>query len=426
MNIKVAGVLFKLCFIISCTTIKPFPLEHDTENSAMKENLIETILSSYPEQFDSIIKQNDQWQVQIIYTQIDRTKDNKPVFTEHRFNIDTTRYFYPASTVKMPIAFLALQKLNELKIPGLDMNTTMITEADFPGHTPVYNDPDSEDGRPTIANYIRKIFLVSDNDAFNRLYEFLGQEYINENLHAMGYHTAQVLHRLEVLMDEDQHRTTNPIKFLSNTGRLLYEQPMKKSRMAYQQRNTFLGKGYYKGGQLIDQPFDFSRKNRITLPDLHSVLQSVIFPNSVPAHQRFNLTASDYKFLHRYMSMKPSESRFPQYDETYTDAYVKFLMFGADGPIADSSIRIFNKVGDAYGFLTDVAYIVDHTNKVEFMLSATIHCNPDGIYNDNQYAYNTVGFPFLKNLGLAFYRHELKRNKKNLPDLSAFLPDYRQ
>ncbi len=69
-------------------------------------------------------------------------------FTDHYFNVSDSSYFYPASTVKLPVAILALQKLNELKIKGLDKNSTMITEADHSGQTEVYNDPSTPDGRP--------------------------------------------------------------------------------------------------------------------------------------------------------------------------------------------------------------------------------------------------------------------------------------
>ena len=65
-------------------------------------------------------------------------------------------------------------------------------------------------------------------------------------------------------------------------------------------------------------------------------------------------------------------------------------------------------------------------NNVEFMLSATIHCNSDGIYNDDRYEYDSVGFPFLRNLGIAIYDHELKRVRKNIPDLSAFRFDWQK
>ena len=124
------------------------------------------------------------------------------------------------------------------------------------------------------------------------------------------------------------------------------------------------------------------------------------------------------------MSMKPAESDHPKYDSTYTDGYVKFLLAGGKGAMENKNIRIFNKVGDAYGFLTDVAYIVDFEKGVEFMLSATIYCNSDGIFNDDKYDYETIGFPFLKQLGQTIYTHEVKRHRKHKPDLSRFKVDY--
>jgi hypothetical protein len=65
----------------------------------------------------------------------------------------------------LPTALLALEKLNELNVKGLTLNSSMITEAAFSGQSPVYNNPNSTDGRPTMEEYIKKIFLVSDNDA---------------------------------------------------------------------------------------------------------------------------------------------------------------------------------------------------------------------------------------------------------------------
>ena len=363
--------------------------------------------------------------MQIVYTQVDRTKDGNARFADHYFNVNAEKYFYPASTVKFPIVILALQKLNELNIPGLDKNTTMITEAGYNGQTAVYNDSTAADGRPTIAHYIKKILLVSDNDAFNRLYEFLGQEYINNTLHKMGYADVQIIHRLNISLTEDQNRHTNPVKFYDNNRKIIYEKPAENSQLVYAERNTKMGKGYMKGTELVNEPFDFSKKNRLSLQDLHSIMRSIIFPNMVPAMQRFNLTKDDYDFLHKYMSMMPSESKFPSYDSAdYWDTYVKFLMYGAERGKVDTIIRIFNKTGDAYGFMIDVAYIVDYKNHVEFMLSAVIHCNNDGIFNDDKYDYNTVGYPFMKNLGQVIYNYELKRKRKHIPDLSSMKFNY--
>jgi hypothetical protein len=401
---QLAALVLLGCLALGCSARRQAPKTAD-----MDTGLIHTILREHP-RLDSLLRDTSR-RIQVIFTQIDRKKDGTPVFTTHTLGEDPELYFYPASTVKLPVAVLALQKLNELGRPGLDRNSTMISKAAYPGQTAVDKDSSSADGRPAIAHYIKKIFLVSDNDAYNRLYEFLGQEYINHTLHRIGYSSAQIIHRLSVSMNEDQHRHTNPVEFYDTAGSLIYSQPLVKSGLLYQPRSTFLGKGYYSGGKLISQPFDFSYKNRLTLRDLHSIVQSVMFPASVPKRQRFNLTEDDYAFLHKYMSMLPRESDYPKYDSTHTGAYVKFLFYGGSGPV-DSHIRIFNKVGDAYGFLTDAAYIVDHQNKVEFILSATIHCNSDGIYNDDRYEYDEVGFPFMKELGRAIHGYEVGRRAK--------------
>src|SRR6187549_1338401 len=434
MKIFPRTAIIFLLLVMACKTpvkISKSPVIESKIDSTMNvrgitHTFLLDLLKQHPDLFQSVLSNPDN-KVQIIYTQIDRGNNGNPKFTYHYFNITDSSYFYPASTVKLPIAILALQKLNELKIAGLDKNTTMISEAGYSGQTEVYNDPTSPDGRPTIEHYIKKILLVSDNDAFNRLYEFLGQEYINNTLHKMGYKEVQIIHRLDISLSEDENRHTNPVRFFDTSGRLIYEKPLEASKLLYAERNTKMGSGFYRGDQLINEPFDFSKKNRMSLKTLHNIVRSVIFPEMVSKQQRFNLTKDDYEFLRKYMSMTPLESKFPFYDkENYWDNYVKFLMYGAEKTPRKEDIRIFDKVGNAYGFLIDAAYIADFNNNVEFMLSAVIHCNSDGIFNDDKYDYDEVGFPFMKHLGEVIYDHELKRKKNRVPDLSKFRFNYMQ
>ena len=125
------------------------------------------------------------------------------------------------------------------------------------------------------------------------------------------------------------------------------------------------------------------------------------------------------------MSMMPRESKYPFYPEPdYWDTYVKFLYYGAKNGMAEPNIRIFNKPGDAYGFMIDAIYFADFKNNVEFFLSAVIYCNSDGILNDDKYDYDTIGKPFMKNLGRVIYDYELKRQRKKAPDLSTFQFQY--
>ena len=385
------------------------------------------LLQQYPQYFDSVLKNGKQWNVQIIYTQIDRGANGIPALKDYYFNVSKDQYFYPASTVKLPVCLLALQKVNELKLKGINRNTTMITDHVELGQTSVYNDPTTPNGKPTIEHYIKKILMVSDNDAYNRLYEFLGRQYINDQLHQKGYDDVQILHRLNIALSEQQNRSTNPVNFLDSNNRIIYNQSMQYDSSIYQQRNDSIGIGYYSGDSLINSPMNFSLKNRISLQDLHTILLSVVFPEKVTASQRFNISADDRNFILKYMSQLPTESVYPPYSADtahYWPAYCKFLLYGSQKGTIPKNRRIFNKVGDAYGQLVDVAYIVDLDKKIEFFVSAAIYCNSDGILNDDKYDYDTIGFPFMKHLGEVLYQHELERERKITPNLSSMIFNY--
>lgn len=121
------------------------------------------------------------------------------------------------------------------------------------------------------------------------------------------------------------------------------------------------------------------------------------------------------------MSELPRESSFPKYDtEKFFDSYTKFFFFRAGKQKIPNHIRVFNKAGWSYGFLTDIAYIVDFKNNLEFMLSGNIYVNSDGILNDDTYDYDDPGYPFFNEVGNIIYEYELRRMRKHEPDLSKF------
>jgi hypothetical protein len=390
------------------------------------EHFLENLMKTDPTNFESILQNKDSLEIQIIYTQITRDENNVPTFKQFRFNVDSLRYFYPASTVKLPLCILALDKINELKIEGLDKYTTMLHDSVYSGQLSVLNDTTSQTGMPSVAHYVKKILITSDNDAYNRLYEFLGQVEANKQLNEHGYH-VRLLHRLERFLKPDQNRHTEAVRFL-NDGKVIYEQPMLFNADSIRPPSrVFRGEGYYKNDTLlVNQPFEFTYKNFYSLTDQQRFLQTLLFPESADPEKTFNLTAEDYKFIYQYMSQLPTETRYPPYssDTAYFDAYCKFLVYGQEKNPIPKNIRIFNKVGDAYGYLIDNAYIVDFDNNVEFMLAAVINVNTDGIYNDGVYAYDSLGFPFFKNLGRLIYEYELKRDRKHKPDLSKFVLPY--
>jgi hypothetical protein len=385
-------------------------------------NLLEDILSSHPKEFSDIIRNKDQYEIQIIYTQIDRDENNRPHFTEHRFNVDSTHYFYPASTVKLPAVMLALEKINTLSRYNIDEHTPILHDSVCSGQLSAHSDSTSENGLPSIAHYCKKILVTSDNDAFNRLYEFLGQAPFNDRLAEMGFEGIRIQHRLERFLSRDENRHTEAIRFVRNDS-LLFAEPMKVSYKVFAQEKPILrGNAFYRNDSLIQSPFNFSYKNAYPLTTQQEILKAIIFPSAVPEQQRFKVRDDQRRFVLQYMSQLPDETTYPAYfkDTTYNDGYVKFFMFGGRASSIPDNIRIFNKVGDAYGYLIDNAYIIDFSSGVEFMLSAVINTNTDRVYNDEKYDYEKLGFPFMKNLGNVIYNYEIKRQRKYKPDLSEF------
>lgn len=371
-----------------------------------------------------LLPQSDSLRMQIIYTQIDRDKNNIPHFTEHYYRLKPDEYFYPASTVKMPMAFLALEKINDLHLPNALKNAAMTYDSVGGRQETIYNNPYAMDGKQSIEQAIKEIFLVSDNNAANRLFEFLGQQYIHDQLEKKGYKNVYIRNRLELPRTQQENKQTQMVQFYDDNGKVLFKQNAQYNPNQFPNYNVFIGKGYYNSNDsLVNAPLDFSVKNKIPLLNLHHILQSVIFYEQTPVKQRFHLTNVDRKFLLQWMHTTPDVSQYPTYDTTSIwSTYCKFLLMGNEKRPIPPHIKIFNKVGDAYGFLLDIAYVVDTLHHVEFMTSAVIYCNRDGILNDSQYDYETLGYPFFKHLGEAIYQYELKRPKAFLPKFDTILP----
>ena len=387
-------------------------------------NILTNILLSMNDRFNSMINNPNDHYLQIIYTQIDRNTDQKPIFTQHAFNLNNRKYFYPASTVKFPAAVLALEKLKQYKTMGIDKNTKLTIASDKKWMSSVLSDSSSKNKDATIAQFIKKIFVVSDDDAFNRLYEFLGQDYFNQRMWDLGYSETRMRHRLSIPLTLEQNKYSNSFSFFKD-GKKIYDQPMRFSELSLNTNSTenLVGKSYVQNGKLIKGPMDFSHKNFFNIEEQHLFLQQIMFPDDVNSDRKLKLTVKDYDFLYEWMSKLPRESAFPFYPDydKYPDGYCKFFMFGDSNENIPSHVRIYNKVGMAYGFLIDNAYIIDVKNNIEFFLTASVYSNDNQTLNDDTYEYDQLTLPFLSELGEKIYNYELSRMRSVDPDLSRFL-----
>ncbi|MFD1615954.1 serine hydrolase [Gelatiniphilus marinus] len=341
-------------------------------------NPIEKIIASNNPKIKTVVDSLENHEVQILFTEVKRENDSV-YFEDHSFQVNDNTYFYPASTVKFPIAILALEKIRTNNL--IDRNTIFNVEGDST--------------KTTVSNAIKKIFAVSDNAAYNRLFEYLGKDYINQKLKEKGIN-ARISHRLSVGNSADLK--TKPLIFYYQNQVVfktdsVINQPIKSLNL----NKITKGKGYKVGDSLVNNPMDFSLKNYLPVTALHQIMKQLMFPELYPKNKQFHLTTNDREFLINTMKILPHEAGYTSND--YYESYVKFLVLGDSKKPIPKHIKIYNKVGNAYGYLTDCAYIINEKTIKEYIITATVHVNKNQVFNDNVYEYDTVGFPFLAELG---------------------------
>tara|TARA_R110001592_G_C13154518_1_gene748391 strand:- start:597 stop:1724 length:1128 start_codon:yes stop_codon:yes gene_type:complete len=351
-------------------------------------NFLETALTSKNPKIKRVMDSIENYQVQIRYTQIDRRNDSV-IFTDYDFQVDDSNYFYPASTVKFPTAVLALERLNN--IDTLTMGTKYYVEGDTI--------------ESTFKKDVSEIFAVSDNLANNRLVELLGFEDINTTLRKKGITPVRISHRLG--QHSDDLRTKPLIIYLNDSTTGITKSILNKPPLELNLLNRTKGSAYYEDDILITEPFDFSSKNYFPISSQHNLLKRVIFPQNFDKSERFNLSDEQQEYLLSAMHTVPRKAGYDP--KTYYDGYCKFFIYGDTKENIPEYLEIYNKVGFAYGTLTDCAYIKDTEKNIDFLLTATILVNKDGIFNDDAYEYDEIGIPFLAQLGREIYQQELTR-----------------
>ena len=159
----------------------------------------------------------------------------------------------------------------------------------------------------------------------------------------------------------------------------------------------------------MQTPFDFSKKNYFPLQAQHELMKRFFFEDQFDADERFAISYTNKIRIQKMMHTLPRKAKYDP--ETYYDSYGKFFLYGDSKDPMPDPIKIYNKVGYAYGTLTETAYVVDEKAGIHFLLSATILVNKNGVFNDDTYEYDTVGIPFLAQLGREIYALEKGRKQ---------------
>ena len=345
-----------------------------------------------------ILKNKENYEIQIIYTEIKRDKEGEPHFIDFEFQVDENNYFYPASTIKLPIVILTLDKINELRSKGINVSLkSKITLSPLDQEMSLIQ----KDSITSFQNLIADILLVSDNSASNVLIDFIGYNHFNAKMNQAGFNKTYLNHKFS----PDPNYTIDwEIKTMFND---LISSNEERDIVTADDNILGLKKGEkkFKDGIVELGSLDFSQKNRSSIIDMHNIIKRIIFPSKFDDDNAFNLNVEDYDFLRYWMSRFTHEDLGNKFttDKKYFESYNKFFIHGADTVVTNKNIRVYNKIGQAYGTSTDNAYIKNYQDDVEFFLTATIYTNKNNIINDNVYEYEETAIPFLAKLSQSLY-----------------------
>ena len=349
-----------------------------------------------------IIKEKEDYEIQILLTKIDQY-NSKVDFQEYKYQLDDNKYFYPASTIKLPIVVLTLKKINELRSKGSEITLKSKIILNFKDD---YSKLVIRDSITSFQNLIADVFLVSDNSASNILIDFVGYNYFNHEMENAGFDKTYLNHKFN---PDPYVNSTWQISDLDNNIISSINDNQKIIKADEKTNGLEKGERRYFKGEILDESLNFSEKNRSSITDMHNLIKYIFYPEIFDSTNTFNLNVEDYDFLRYWMSRFTYEDIGEKFigDENFFETYNKFFIHGDEQNVSNEQIRVYNKIGQAYGTSIDNGLIKNYQDNVEFILTATIYTNKNKVINDNLYEYEDIAIPFLAKLSRAIYNELL-------------------
>jgi hypothetical protein len=343
----------------------------------------------------------NKFKLQIICTKVDHASSSgRASFQTTEFNVEDSSYFYPASIVKLPASIFACEKIQNLREFGVEMETELHIDSSFQCQSRLNRDTYTNDSTASIAEFVEKALVVSDNPSYSRLYEFVGPEYFAQRFSEMNMSHASIRHRFSSC-DSTANRRTNPFHFIGSSGDTIYTQPSAYFQGDYLPPNSsmLVGKSNKVNGKVEKKPKSFEKSNMLSLSTMHALMMELIYPESQPFE--FHITDEQRAYLRSMLTISPRSANNQKIatNKEFHDNYTNYIFYGQENKKRESALEVCNIVGLAYGFMTDVCYAKDPESGTEFFLSATLYLNESNSFGSGNYQYSQIGFPFMKSLG---------------------------
>jgi hypothetical protein len=309
-------------------------------------------------------------------------------------------YVYTASAMKLAVSIGVLAAMAEQRAAGVPLELTTPLRLCPLGDGPcdVTADASNLDGGTiTIGHELRKMHLVSDNQAFGRLLDVVGAGALHARLAGWGLADVRLAFPMDVYVAAPP--PTPRVELMLPAGPHLIPERASLVLPPLALPGVRVGVAHVLGGQRRPGPRDMSDRNYASVADLHRLLLGLVVPGA-PGVPVLGLAADLRAFLLQAMTEEPTASRNPRYDDPSLDgARYRPSVAGVERVRPRSGLHIISKAGRAYGFYTENAWIEDPATGRAFALTATVYADDDGVIGDDRYRYDELARPILAALG---------------------------
>jgi hypothetical protein len=334
------------------------------------------------------VRDDPSFELQAIWTRY-RWAGGWVAAAEHRVGVDDRRWFAAASFVK-PILALALAEL--LSENGLASPADLRLHIEGPGCAPLPALP------MALDEAFARMLALSDNAAFNALYELIGSDELHRRLRAHELPSVRIPQRLGCNNSLPRKAGARLVDALGATvwrspAGIQAEQPQRFAFGAVHKGNAWLD-----NGKLVPGPHDFTRSNFVPLGAVHRLIAEI----AGGSRQTWRLSPAWRSALARWTTLLPGDLGSSEADD-----YAKWLL-PLDRHRLPRDLRIASKNAQSYGYIGDSAFIEHRGGRFAVGLSAVLFVDRDGVLNDARYAYAEIGRPFLRQLGTSVLAAERK------------------
>ena len=350
---------------------------------AQPENVLDKIL-----EIDTISEQLNADNISSVQILLGVVEQNKV----YQYKYGPDEYFYPASTIKLCMAAATLQFLNEI---SQEKNQTIDISAQLDFQNNISKGLASGNSVPplmTIEDNLKDMLIVSGNYPYNRLYELIGQQKLNEILWAAGLPSSRLNHRLSVFLTPEENLSTGKVVLRTDPHNITILPQM--STINWLKKSPIplpIGKTHYFKGKHVKHPMDFRLKNSISLAHLQDTLIMVTRPDLLKTQTGFSLTPKQLTFLQHTLQLLPYEEDAKKWPTNrYSPYRFKYFLKGIERVYERKDISLMSKAGGAYGFILDNAYIKHNKTNQAFYLTIVAYTNADSIINNNNYEYSVA------------------------------------